>query len=40
LYKKYQEEPSNELAIEAGKLVCYELLKNTDDRSGLIKSVK
>ena len=40
LYKKYQEDPSNELAIEAGKLVCYELLKNTDDRSGLIKSVK
>lgn len=40
LYKKYQEDPSNELAIEAGKLVCYELLKNTDDRSGLIKSIK
>ena len=40
LYKKYQEDPSDELAIEAGKLVCYELLKNTDDRSGLIKSVK
>ena len=40
LYKKYQEDPSDELAIEAGKLICYELLKNTDDRSGLIKNVK
>lgn len=40
LYKKYQENPSNEIAIEAGKLICYELLKNTDDRSGLIKSIK
>ena len=40
LYKKYQEEPSDEIAIEAGKLICYELLQNTDDRSGLIKSVK
>ena len=40
LYKKYQDNPSDELAIEAGKLVCYELLKNTDDRSGLIKSIK
>lgn len=40
LYKKYQNNPSDELAIEAGKLICYELLKNTDDRSGLIKSVK
>lgn len=40
LYKKYQENPSDELAIEAGKLICYELLKNTDDRSGLIKSIK
>lgn len=40
LYKAYQEDSSNEIAIEAGKLVCHELLKNTDDRSGLIKSVK
>ena len=40
LYKKYQENPSDELAIEAGKLICYELLKNTDDRSGLIKNVR
>ena len=30
----------DEIAIEAGKLICYELLQNTDDRSGLIKSVK
>lgn len=40
LYKLYQKDSSNEAAIKAGKLVCYELLKNTDDRSGLIKSVK
>lgn len=40
LYKQYQDNPSDELAIEAGRLVCYELLKNTDDRSGLIKSIK
>lgn len=40
LYTKYQKNPSDQLAIEAGKLICYELLKNTDDRSGLIKSVK
>lgn len=40
LYKAYQEDSSNEIAIEAGKLVCHELLKNTDDRSGLIKSIE
>lgn len=40
LYKQYQEDSSDDVAIEAGKLICYELLKNTDDRSGLIKSVK
>lgn len=40
LYKQYQEDSSDDIAIEAGKLICYELLKNTDDRSGLIKSVK
>ena len=40
LYKKYQDNPSDDIAIEAGKLICYELLKNTDDRSGLIKSVQ
>lgn len=40
LYKSYQEDSSDDIAIEAGKLICYELLKNTDDRSGLIKSVK
>ena len=36
LYKQYQDD----IAIEAGKLICYELLKNTDDRSGLIKSIE
>lgn len=40
LYKKYKENSSEEIAIEAGKLICYELLKNTDDRAKLIKSVK
>lgn len=40
LYKQYQEDSSNDIAIEAGKLICYELLKNTDDRSGLIKSIE
>lgn len=40
LYHLYQKDNSNEAAIKAGKLICYELLKNTDDRSGLIKSIK
>lgn len=40
LYHLYQKDGSSEAAIKAGKLICYELLKNTDDRSGLIKSVK
>ena len=40
LYSQYQKDPSDDIAIEAGKLVCFELLKNTDDRSGLIKSIK
>lgn len=40
LYSQYQEDPSDDIVIEAGKLVCFELLKNTDDRSGLIKSIK
>lgn len=40
LYALYQKDHSSEAAIKAGKLICYELLKNTDDRSGLIKSIK
>lgn len=40
LYKQYQDDSSEDIAIEAGKLICYELLKNTDDRSGLIKSIE
>lgn len=40
LYKQYQDDSSEDIAIEAGKLICFELLKNTDDRSGLIKSIK
>ncbi len=40
LFESYKETPTDEIAITAGKLICYELLKNTDDRSGLIKSIK
>ena len=40
LYHLYQKDGSSEVAIKAGKLICYELLKNTDDRSGLIKNIK
>lgn len=40
LYKDYLENPSDDIAIKAGQLICHELLKNTDDRSGLIKSVE
>lgn len=40
LYKQYKDTNSDEIAIEAGKLVCFELLKNTDDRSKLIKNIK
>ena len=40
LYKQYQDDSSEDIAIEAGKLICFELLKNTDDRSGLIKSIE
>ena len=40
LYKQYKDTNSDEIAIEAGKLVCFELLKNTDDRSRLIKNIK
>ena len=39
-YKQYQENPSDELAVECGKFLAQEILKNTDDRTGLIKSVK
>lgn len=40
LFKQYKESKSDDIAIEAGKLTCFELLKNTDDRTGLIKKVK
>ncbi|MEG0773648.1 hypothetical protein [Clostridium sp.] len=40
LYKLYKQDSSDDIAINAGKLICYELLRNTDDRSGLIKSIK
>ena len=45
LYKRYQEytntqKQKDELAIEAGKLLVYEILHNTIDRTGLIKECK
>ena len=45
LYKRYQEDKNSqkekdELAIEAGKLLVYEILHNTIDRTGLIKECK
>ena len=45
LHKKYQSEEltqkeKDELAIEAGKLLVYEILHNTEDRTGLIKECK
>ena len=45
LYKKYQSEEStqkekDEAAVEAGKLLVYEILHNTIDRTGLIKECK
>lgn len=33
LYNKYQESNSDEVAIEAGKLLCVELVKNTEDKT-------
>ena len=45
LYKRYQKDTNtqkekDELAIEAGKLLVYEILHNTIDRTGLIKECK
>ena len=45
LHKRYQEytntqKEKDELAIEAGKLLVYEILHNTIDRTGLIKECK
>ena len=45
LHKKYQSEEltqkeKDELAIEAGKLLVYEILHNTEDKTGLIKECK
>lgn len=45
LYKRYQgytntQKEKDELAIEAGKLLVYEILHNTIDRTGLIKECK
>lgn len=45
LHRKYQGKEStqkekDEVAIEAGKLLVYEILHNTEDRTGLIKECK
>lgn len=40
LYKLYQKDKLDEAAIKAGKLICQELLMNTDDQANLIKNVK
>lgn len=45
LHKRYQEHTNtqkekDELATEAGKLLVYEILHNTEDRTGLIKECK
>lgn len=39
LYKQYTENPSDEIAIECGKFIEFQLLKNTDDQVGLRKEV-
>ena len=45
LHKRYQgytntQKEKDELAVEAGKLLVYEILHNTEDRTGLIKECK
>ena len=44
LYKKFNEEESNskkdEIAIKMGKIITCEIVKNTDDRTGLIQEVE
>ena len=43
LHNKYQEatqKEKDELAIEAGKLLVYQIMHNTEDRTGLIKECK
>lgn len=43
LHNKYQEatqKKKDELAVEAGKLLVYQIMHNTDDRTGLIKECK
>ena len=44
LFKKYKEEDSNtkkdEIAIEMGKIITCEIVKHTDDKTGLISEVE
>lgn len=40
LYKEYNETKDDKLAIEAGKLLVDEILFNTQDRTGLIKTIE
>ena len=37
---EYSQKEKDEVAIEAGKILVYELLQNTEDRTGLIKECK
>ena len=39
LYKQYTENPSDEIAIECGKFIEEQLLRNTDDQANLRKEV-
>jgi hypothetical protein len=44
MYKSYKDYESNkekdEVAIQAGKLIAKEIMENTDDRTGLIDTLK
>lgn len=40
LYNQYKENPSDDILIQCGKFLVDEILKNTDDKTGLIRSIK
>jgi len=40
LYKKYEEDPKDEYAIEAGKLLSSEIIENTQDNTGLLNTIE
>ena len=39
-YNQYKANPSDDILIQCGKFLVDEILKNTDDKTGLIKSIK